>query len=101
MLNPEVICELLLCVEVDGAFEWAEEVFLGKGDGAPQASISQLQSEPHQCAQSKWCRSPKCGHSWKRGRASAHQTLPSAPERSDEGCSGHTVLPCPCRHTHI
>ena len=29
MLNPEVICELLLCVKVDGAFEWAEEVFLG------------------------------------------------------------------------
>ena len=31
MLNPEVICELLLCVEVDGAFEWAKEVFLRNG----------------------------------------------------------------------
>ena len=28
MLNPEVICELLLCVKVDVAFERAEKVFL-------------------------------------------------------------------------
>jgi len=29
VLNPEVICELLLCVEVDVTFERAEKVFLG------------------------------------------------------------------------
>ena len=29
MLNPEVVSELLLCVKVDVAFEWAEQGFLG------------------------------------------------------------------------
>ena len=31
MLNPEVVRELLLRVEVDRAFEWAEQGFLGNG----------------------------------------------------------------------